>query len=174
MRMGSSKRCYKLKQLTMEKFLAPIHSSKGGEAKASINKVLKGSLKTRLTKYKLPKQYWQGNMLTGKKPVLSGPAIYTQNYTSECFKITRADPCAAGFDIVLDSGYFVNLPLRNPTIIETDIEMIPNFARSYELRTNRKLLVRGFEVRPGVIDSNFSGKLKIIIEQYKRLSNDGH
>ena len=150
--------------VNMEKFLKPLHASKGNQAKSSINQVLKMNFKARLNRNVIARECWTGNILQGKQLKTSGPSIHTQNYSSECFSINRSDPCAAGFDIVLEPGYFVNLPLRRPTIIETDIEMIPNFARHFELRTNSKLLVRGFEVRPGVIDSNYTGKLKIIIE----------
>ena len=98
---------------------------------------------------------------------------FVQKYYSRYFELSRVNPSAGGFDIVLKSGCYVELNLNSPVAIRTGLKLIPNFKRTYDIRANSRMLVRGIMVGHGLVDADYSGELIVVVYKVKPNNKKG-
>lgn len=92
---------------------------------------------------------------------------YYQKYHSEFFTLTKVNPSAGGWDIVLKDGCYIKLNLNSPVAVRTGLKLLPNFKRTYDIRTNSRMLVRGMAVGHGLVDADYSGELIVVLYKFK-------
>lgn len=83
--------------------------------------------------------------------------------SSPHFNLTRANPSAAGLDIKLKDAHTLELPPDTTVRVYTGLRLLPNFRHSFLTVATSTCLQRGVEVISGIIDSDYSGDIFVIM-----------